>query len=444
MDFKNLIKLDKDGLSTPSYEEIKSIMIDLVKETNGIDVDLTGANAQMIDLVSTLVFNATTTIAQLYRNLDPDYANGVFLNSLVSMDGLHRKLAEPSYLYATIKYTGNLKEKTGQIIKKGLDITTQKIILKDENGNLWTWEEGMNWDKTFNTKFKQGEPVTIRFKSERLGKQERPWGLEFDNVDFFELENNLRFYSGNDEENDNELRKRRLRELGGDGNTTYAGLMTTLLEMPEIKDVLLYDNNTAVEMSTRGGYRLPKSNIFLIIKLNALATENRELNRKICETIFNKIPTGITTCKPVGYGGNLYETTFSLRNSLGFEQKIYWFEPVDKKIAEVEINFKFHATNKLTRPNIKINKITEEIRGYLSDMKLKDSLIGQKVVKHLNDVFFKEGFFFQTFKASLEKNGDKLSVIEAADCNFTIGDGAKIIASETTEGYYKDYTLTIN
>ncbi|MBY6798097.1 baseplate J/gp47 family protein [Clostridium botulinum] len=113
--------IDKTGLHTPSYEDIRNKLIDDAKNIYGQDIYL-GEDSQDYQYISTISEKALDTFQiahQVYNNRGPNGAIETGLDSVVKINGIKRKPYTYSICPVTISGSKDTLIKDGVILDKG-------------------------------------------------------------------------------------------------------------------------------------------------------------------------------------------------------------------------------------------------------------------------------------------------------------------------------------
>ena len=140
--YDQLSKITKDGFSVADYPQIRTAVINRMKEIYGYDIDVSSASAdgQFVNMISLIINNAYFVLSTMYNNLNPETAGGKYLDTLCALTNIIRQ---------TKTYS------TASIIVKNISTTDQTpefITCIDKVGVEWTWQnplDGENLSTTY-------------------------------------------------------------------------------------------------------------------------------------------------------------------------------------------------------------------------------------------------------------------------------------------------------
>lgn len=360
MTIEELITFNQNGLVTASYVQIREALTAKYKEIYGTDIDVSTASAdgQYVSSLSLVIYNMLESIKKMYTSLDPNVANGKFLDIICALSNITRKGPTKSYASLLVTNNGNT------------DYTSTSITFIDRANITW---KASNSDGTPIT-ITAGSSVTLIATCDLFGPIAAEGSGEADTPGWIyqTLDNNsLTVIQENDavigtyEEGDSELRSRRAKSTGQDAITTLDGLTGSLLDIDGIRDVKIYNNPTSSTVNVRGDLNVkPHSVLISIRKDDGIDVEDSLVGSTIYENMTPGIGTDFLPASGVGNKVYNYPTISAL------QQPVYWryARPIHPTINVIlEINDSFD-----TQDEYKI------IRDYLFDL-LNNKAIGESL-----------------------------------------------------------------
>lgn len=401
-DYDKLIQFTSAGVSTADFPVIYEAITKQFKTIYGNDIDISDASAdgQYLIMLSLLLYNNLQGLKYLNSQLIPASATGKFLDILCKLNNVTRRESSPSKAYLYVKYNGN-QNKYNPIVNN----SAQQIKVQDLAGHIWTWKQGAAGDGSFSTNFENNKYYLLPFTCEDYGPVAAVASEEFKQLlktyekieDFPEdtdisnmrgsisIPINYEFevwqvedaILGENEESDDSLRSRRIREIGGNGTTTIEGIKGSLLEIEGVKDVIIYNNNTGDTQKAKNGNSILSHDVYIVIRYkNGIEPDENE----IAMTIYNKLTPGIATTefKPVT---NLGESKSIIIMELGvLSNTIYWTK-ANSIAPKLTINY---LKNSAFDVDIHNPIIKKAICDFTTELLFDDDLNTSELITYLN------------------------------------------------------------
>ncbi|GKX62291.1 Uncharacterized homolog of phage Mu protein gp47 [Pragia fontium] len=231
---------------------------------NDINLDPDSPDGQMIGLIGQIKADLEELAEVIYQALDPDHATGVWLEQRAAYAGLIRRRASYSYL-RNVVLTGDPFTK----IYSG-------AVVSDPNKNRWLLVN----DVTLNA---QGSAVAD-FRSESLGSypvsEKTELKIEIVVLGWRYALSSYAAEIGQEEESDPVFRKRFFRSRAKQAKNNVDGLVASLNQLPDVKEVMILENST----SEPDKNQVPAHSINVIIDGGD--------DYLIAETVFNRKTAG--------------------------------------------------------------------------------------------------------------------------------------------------------
>ena len=314
--FANLIRITDSGFFVATYPEIVNMLTIRYKEIYGNDIDLspTTADGVFIHNIALLINNILQGFQLLKNNLDVDVAQGEFLENLCKLSNIYRKPATNSYVTVSIHNRSN-------------SVSLDKVSCVDVNGIIWTSKTPL--DLAF------GETKPIILYCEQSGPVKAVAGsiLQVVNIPpatLLSIQQDEDAIPGSNAESDAELRARRAMSNSPIGINTLESMIGVLLQIPAVKDCLIYNNTNDIDVTVDGvlGHRVdgtfvPVHNIYITLR-----TDGTEEDDDIGEAIYYHITPGIETTETESTTGDShskvnYPKVFGTEDQT-FEETVYW------------------------------------------------------------------------------------------------------------------------
>jgi uncharacterized phage protein gp47/JayE len=233
------------GLSTAGFKPktFDAIKQDLESELrNTIDPPLRFTSdtiaGQLTGIVANQARQAWETLSSLYHSLQPDTASGRALDALCSLTGTYRKRSRLCQAIAIVTLDSNItlpkdsriRTVGGDFFKTTTEITNKDNVQADVEVAIVAEELG---------------PITILALTKAdIMTPSAGWIA----AKVKELTKLGRF-----EEDDDELRLRRIKELKANGSSTFEALKANLLQLEGVQAVFIKEQQSGFEVIVHGG-----------------------------------------------------------------------------------------------------------------------------------------------------------------------------------------------
>ncbi|QSG06412.1 baseplate J/gp47 family protein [Halapricum desulfuricans] len=165
-----------------------------------------------------------------------------------------------------------------------------------------------------------------------------------------EVNNAVATSGGSDEEPDNELRERALRELSESKSATPGAILDSVRAMDKVSSATIFVNNTGTDNSGSGGL---SDHAFEVV-VDGTATDE-----EIAQTILEKMPAGATPFG--GAHGTLATAPGTLSNGQSIDVSFSWANPV-----QIYVDAEFEVTGDYAGDEDVENAIVSYIGGTLN------------------------------------------------------------------------------
>lgn len=224
-----------NGLTIDTLSELLTDLETEYKSIYGYDIDLSSntPDGQRVGIEAKSRQDLQQEILNLYNNLDPDFAQGVFLNMLCKYSGISRIAGTQSSVLVDIT--------ASQSVTLPADYT-----LIDTNDNIWQIETSQTIPiGTTSVNF-----LCVTFGAITAGIGEIN---EQDNVvlGVTNVNNPASANVGTDEETDEDLRSRRNKSTANPANSTITSIYAQLNNVTGVDDAVIYENDESIYDATR-------------------------------------------------------------------------------------------------------------------------------------------------------------------------------------------------
>lgn len=217
-----------DGLQIQTYDEIYAELVASYQSIYGADIntDADSPDGQRIGIEAKARLDLQTIALSLYNQMDPDFASGEWLNTLIKLSGISRRPTSRSQVDVTITTDRDLTLDAGYAVNDDLDQTWSTLTA----AALTT---GAN---------------TVTLVAEFFGAVEADAGTVTTPatvvLGVISVTNPLAATIGLEEETDPELRTRRNLSLIAPRTSSKGGMFTALGNVARVTDVVVYENDT--------------------------------------------------------------------------------------------------------------------------------------------------------------------------------------------------------
>lgn len=312
----NLINIDSSGMNVPTFVELRSMLISRYKQIYGSDIDLsTGtADGEYVQELSLILNNILQSMKILYGNLDVNNATGEHLEALCALSNVTRKGATNSVASIIFTNTSN----------NPITLLSAEIMLQDNAGIIWNYNGNEN-----SVTIPANGSITIPVVCSISGSINAPAGWInklITNINVV-IEQRTAAIVGSDTESDSQLRARRNQQNSPVGITVLEALSAALLDVSGIKDVKIYNANSA-QISAKDGTTVHLHDIYVILRKVDDALNITDI---VGQTIYNKLTPGITTTTTSDADYGVSKTKAIIPTLLGatissYTETVYWKE----------------------------------------------------------------------------------------------------------------------
>lgn len=401
-----IIQFTPNGVIIATFVQIRAALVNKFRDIYGNDIDLSDATAdgQFINAVALVFSNIANTIDYAYKSINPAEATGKYLDILCAFSNIKRIPAAKS---TAVLYVKNI---TNQVQ------TPASIIFQDKNRNNWTWENPQGLTG-YEISWKPGEVQIITdvicdeygpivAGGSKIDPNTTPEGMEgeddtywdlvkdefdgqngdiYETIDFgtFKVWQRDDCVVGRYEENDEQLRRRRVRLLGNSSVSILEGLQGSLLNVTGIKDCFIYNNfeNEDVNGILGDAVVIPSHSIYIALRYE----ENANISdATIGRLIYSKLTPGCgTTDASASESGTNQLYNYEINTILKYPINWKKCTPIAPKIVVkflVTSSYTFPTAGDdyiLTRHNAQTSvekNIVSNVQNYINEIQLKDSM----------------------------------------------------------------------
>lgn len=221
--------IDEAGIHIPSYDQIKSSLIDEMKIIYGSDIHLTEdtQDYQLISAFSLMLSDAMQSLLLAYNNNSPATAVGRGLDRLVALNGIQRR--SPTRSTCVVKIVGS----KGTTIYNG--------VVQDVNG--------IKWNLPTTVIIPAEEEGTVIAICTDFGPIQVPVGGITEIITpvkgWASVTNEAVAILGSSEETDSELRERQAISASASARSNFDSVWAGLLDIDGVLKVTGYENDTS-------------------------------------------------------------------------------------------------------------------------------------------------------------------------------------------------------
>lgn len=346
----NFIQITKNGISVMDYADIVKTLLNRYRQIYGqnLELDPRSADGRFIYDIATIINNVCQVSAQLYGNMNPSTATGIYLDILSSLTNVHRESA--TYSQAIVKITNPTSN--------DISITTYtNLYMHDDKGNTWipsTSESDINLPFTI----KANTYEELSYTAQDLDiKSTSTLSFLTENTEATSLTTKIStFEKGSDEEDDNSLRYRRSSDSTF-GFSILEGLQGKLRNLYGIKDCYIqsYAGNTDESMICyvdNVATTMPNHSVSVLLRYN---NANEPKKTSIAKTINDNLTAGIST--------NGTTSNYNLSGTKVITETKWYI--TTKQTPSITITLSnLYNFSKITTPS----KISEALTDYLNNL----------------------------------------------------------------------------
>ena len=285
----NFINITKNGISVMDYADITKTLLNRYRQIYGAEIDLDprSADGRFIYDIATIINNVCQVSAQLYGNMNPANATGIYLDILSSLTNVHRE--SHTYSQAKVKITNPTSN--------DISISSySNLTMCDDSGSEWNPSSENDISLPLVIKANSYEEVDYTATDYNI-KSTSSLNFMTNNPEATSLTTSIStFEKGSDEEDDNSLRYRRSSDSTY-GYSILEGLQGKLRNLFGIKDCYIqsyggnsdesricYVDNVATIM--------PNHSLSVLLRYNKV---NAPKKTSIAKTIKDNLTIGIST-----------------------------------------------------------------------------------------------------------------------------------------------------
>ena len=361
IDYNTLIQFSKDGIRIATYAELRSAVTARFKDIYGSDIDLSTSSADgiYVETYCLIINNILQSFQQMYSELDPRTANGVFLEILSSFSNISRKAA--TYSRASIVVTNN------DTVAKAY----HSIVFSDQNGNEWIWTSSVSsqTQEGYTVTFEPNVAQTLVVVCSTSGpvRADAGWINQTVEAINFSVSQTANAAIGSYAETDAQLRARRNDSLAAASSTVLEGLVGSLISVTGIDDAMIYNNDTDLDKTAKDGTTVSPHAVYILLRQKS---EVDVSDQTIGTIIYNKMTPGIHTTTTNGTNGVAH--TYNYDTGTTFIQTVNW-----KKCTAVHPLITIVITPQTyfaSANNSTATKICTSILNYANKLKLANNL----------------------------------------------------------------------
>lgn len=286
---------DENGLQLLTQNEIVDNLTQEFQNIYGedINVDSNSPDGQMINIFAQMLEDFYEMLHQIYTSFDPDQAIGVVLDQRCAINGIERKSG--TYTYVDVEIVTDRS-----VTLTGLDggSVENAYTISDADGNRFALAS----TTTLNT-----GTTTCSFRAVNVGAIEvlpntidTPVTIILGVVSV----NNPGGASveGTNEETDAELRERRKMSLSISSQGYTEGLVSRLLNIPDVQRAAVYQNRTNVTDSDG----IPGHSIWVVVQGGTNEEIGKVMNEKVASGVGMKGSQSVSVEQADGYFATYY------------------------------------------------------------------------------------------------------------------------------------------
>lgn len=277
VDIRTFVQMGSNGIITANFTQIREAIISRYKDTYGADIDLSTGSADgiFVNDIALIINNIVQTMSELYNNLNVDTASGVYLDNLCKLSNVYRNPGTQSWAWVSI--TNNGTEDLNNITN---------LVLVDKAGNEWVCPDTYS--------IEVGATVPFKAICQLTGPIEAPVGWIDKTLELLPVtvEQRVKGKTGTYEESDASLKFRRSRSSGINATTVETGLYNSLLQIPGVLDVKIYNNNTESDMTANDTTTIAPHSVYIVLRTDGAYTIS---DLTVGSMIHNKLTPGIRT-----------------------------------------------------------------------------------------------------------------------------------------------------
>lgn len=350
------IVFDEFGLTVPTQQERRDRLAARLQSRFGtnLKIESTSIMGQIIDEVTELLADDDQALLALFVSIDPDGANGVPLDQRAALTGTVRNGATNSFVNGVLTFSAAGTMNNGDLIRN------------EDNGSLWELTDGPHaaagpFPEEIAAQFTAVETGPI------LANAGTTWSLVTSVTGLDSFENATDDADpGRDQEEDPDLRTRRLVELFARGQGPLVAIRGAVSQVDGVVYARVWHNPTEQPVDADG----IKFKAFRVVVETLPSTPTAGQQQAIWDAIWTAM----------GAGGEAWGTDYvgSTIDSEGTEQPVA-FDTVDVKDIVVEVDLVTTGTEEPITPNIEdvvaariLSRANEDLEKVARDVKRID------------------------------------------------------------------------
>lgn len=336
-----LVYYGENGLITADFPVIKQYLQSQMRTIFGEDINIEDGTPDgiLINLLAEIIYDMSNQLTVIYNSLSREGAVGVQLDNFASLNNISRKAPTKS---------------TAKVALGGVEGTRiVNGLVKDVNNYIWSLEPlvTIKPDTLYQVTCNQsGNIFAGANEINKIVTQVAGWT---------DVTNPDPSNRGNDQETDAQLRYRIKTSYDATSVTVLNGLKTSLQNLDNVNNVIVYENDSDIPTSMKGGTELNAHSVAVVIDGGD--------ESQIAQTMFNKKTPGIP------YQG---DTSIELPTEFG-TQTIRFYKSTLKNIyVKVVIKAKDSYIDS-DKDLIKENLAKLLVKTYIADTIYNSDLINQ-------------------------------------------------------------------
>lgn len=345
----NFINITENGISVMDYADIAKTLLIRYRQIYGSDIDLDprSADGRFIYDVATIINNVCQISAQLYGNMNPANATGIYLDILSSLTNVHRE--SQTYSQAKVKITNPTSN--------DISITSySNLAMYDDSGSEWNPSYESDISLPLVIKANSYEEVNYTATDYDI-KATSSLNFMTNNTEATSLTTKIStFEKGSDEEDDNSLRYRRSSDSTY-GYSILEGLQGKLRNLFGINDCYIqsYAGNSdesSICYVDNKTTTMPIHSVSVLLRYNKV---NNPKKTSIAKTIKDNLTAGIST--------NGTTSQYNLSNTKVVTETRWYITTKQSPTITITLSNLYNFATNTTA-----NKIGEALTDYLNNL----------------------------------------------------------------------------
>ena len=406
----DIIKMDANGLQVLDYKEIVDVLLDRYRQIFGynIDLDVRTADARLIFDNATIINTLCNVIKSMYNSLNPNTAQGTFLDVLSSLTNVIRKDATKSV--ASIVLTLNTITSTINLTSDNFDKI--KSLISSDSGVIWTLK---NDDLTSITLNEDNPSITLLYENSEEGAISST-GFEW--LELNEITNLLNITLknlslGSESETDIELRERRVNS-SNNGLTIDESLRGRLMSLTGIKDAWIQSYAQNPNENQYFNYKVGnnkshsiKQSPFSVAILLKRDSVNSASDNAIGSVIRNYLTAGVLTKQDLKditeveedeRGEKVFEY---FNSSTSLTSNYFWYEPkatTDYSYVSILLYYTYQFKDEMAQT------IIEKLFYYLNNLRISQTFYDYQLVQVVQNAIDNSSQYYSVASVKIGDN----------------------------------------